>query len=99
MLVRDRLPHRHVGRVVVCYQGGGVSAQPQNVRDGQQWCDEQKRELFAAHEHAIYAGILAARGLGKKMAYDTLLWRVLRAIRGKRRVRARRLAEHTRTQG
>jgi len=76
--VRDRLPHRHVGRVVVCYEGGGVSAQPQNVRDGQQGCDEQKRELYSGGEYAAFASLERLRTVAKRAVYDTYLWRVYR---------------------
>jgi len=75
MLLRDRLPHRHVGRVVVCYQGGGVSAQPQNVRDSQPWCNLQKRELYSRGEYAAFACLGWLRGAAKRVLYDPFLWR------------------------
>jgi glycosyltransferase involved in cell wall biosynthesis len=84
MLVRDRLPHRHVGRVVVCYQGGGVSARPEQRREATAWCDEQRKELFTARERAVYSRLLSVRALAKRMVYDTFLWRALRSRRARR---------------
>jgi hypothetical protein len=81
MLVRDRLQHRHVGRVVVRYKGGGDSTQRDNVRDSRLWCNEQKRKLYSRCEYAVLTGIERLRAAGKSALYDTLLWRVWRGAR------------------
>jgi glycosyltransferase involved in cell wall biosynthesis len=87
MLVRDRLQHRHVGRVVVRYKGGGVSAQPEHRIEATAWCNELKRELFTSREHAIYSRLQEARQLAKRMVYDAFLWRIHRGMRGTRSAR------------
>jgi len=78
MVVRDRLPHRHVGRVVVSYQGGGVSARPEHARDSRLWCDELKRELYSRGEYAAFTSLEGLRAVGKRVLYDTGLWRAFR---------------------
>ncbi len=81
MLLRDRLAHAHVGRVVVRYRGGGLSAQPANAAPGNVWCEELRHQLYGKREYTWYSALARLTGLAKRALYDTGLWRGARLLR------------------
>jgi glycosyltransferase involved in cell wall biosynthesis len=88
MLFRDRLEHMHMGRVMVRYRGGGLSAQPTHAKEIKSWCDELKREICDGGTYAFLSALCALRQMAKRTLYDTCLWRLVRKMQ-KNRARRR----------
>lgn len=81
MILFDQLQYQHVPKVLVSYQGGGVSQQPEQVSKAIKWVDEIRRELYSRGEYFTYKVLFDIRNVLKKTFYDRLGWRIWRRVR------------------
>ena len=80
MLVRDRLQHRHLPRIIVLYKGGGSSANPTKQDRIQRYVDAVRREVFSPLEYAAFQQLSDFRAVIKRIAYNTFGWRIWQKV-------------------
>jgi glycosyltransferase involved in cell wall biosynthesis len=84
MVLVDNTIHYHVPKVLVSYQGGGYSEDPEALEEAEVWKDQQRDSLYGRAERLVYRNAWKIRNLVKALVYDRGLWRVWRRLNTKR---------------
>jgi glycosyltransferase involved in cell wall biosynthesis len=67
--------------VVVTYQGGGISENPDRQAESHPFREMARREVFSKSERILYGFLFRLRTFLKSFFYDPFLWRLVRAYR------------------
>ena len=78
-LIKEKVSFRHVNCFVANYEGSGVSTNKSVVKESEKERQKVREYLFCSIECILYDFLIKARGIVKKIAYDTFLFRVYRA--------------------
>lgn len=89
MNLRDKVEYKRVPQVLIEYKGGGVSQDPQHIRNSRMWRDDARRLYFLESEIIVYSVIQNVTSLIKKLLYDPFLFRMW-AFFQRKRIKSRR---------
>lgn len=82
MVLIDQVAYHHVPQVLVSYQGGGYSVQPDVLKTSNLWKNEQRKVVYTPIERIVFQVFLNIRTVAKKLLYDRFVWRIWRKVKG-----------------
>lgn len=81
MILVDRVRLQKIKRVLISYQGGGVSQRLEVSIEAKKWFDKLRRSVYSKREYYSYMVIYNTRDVLKKIFYDRVVWRILKWLR------------------
>lgn len=78
MVGGQQIRYRKINAIIVTYQGGGTSENPQLQQASKPYRNKAKRAVFSKTEYHLYGMLFRLRTLVKKVCYDSGGWRLIR---------------------